>query len=181
MKMVSYTAIAAGAIAIGVAVAGCGSGSSAAPASGTGSSASSASSGRSSYGYGGPAKSSAAVSLRVAGSPLGKILVDGEGKTLYLFEADRGAMSNCSGGCTAVWPPVTASGTPSAAMGAAAGLVGSTKRADGTTQVTYGGHPLYWYAGDTQAGQTAGEGLTDFGGAWYAVSAAGKAVAKPAS
>jgi predicted lipoprotein with Yx(FWY)xxD motif len=106
-------------------------------------------------------------------SPLGTILVDQDGKTLYLFEADSMNKSNCSGGCLALWPAVMADGKATAGSGVSAGMIGT---ATGSSQVTYAGHPLYWFSGDTAAGDTNGEGLTDFGGAWYAVSPAGKAV-----
>jgi predicted lipoprotein with Yx(FWY)xxD motif len=114
------------------------------------------------------------VTVKTASSPLGTILVDQDGKTLYLFEADSKNKSNCSGGCLAVWPPVTAKGAATAGNGATASMIGTTM--DGSSQVTYAGHPLYWFSGDAKAGDTNGEGLTDFGGAWYAVSPAGKAV-----
>jgi predicted lipoprotein with Yx(FWY)xxD motif len=106
----------------------------------------------------------------------GKVLVDGNGRTLYLFEADKGTMSKCDGACAAAWPPLTSSGKPTAGAGVNASKLGTTKRPDGTTGVTYAGHPLYTYAGDTAKGQTAGEGLTDYGAEWYALSAAGKTV-----
>jgi predicted lipoprotein with Yx(FWY)xxD motif len=178
MKIVSWAGVALVALALGIAAAGCGSssGSASSPAAGTSGGASSSSSGSAGYGYGGPAKAAGAMSVKLTDSTLGKILVDGEGKTLYLFEADTANKSNCSGGCIAIWPPVTTDGAPSAGTGVVAGMLGTTKRDDGTSQITYAGHPLYWYAGDTKAGDAAGEGLTDFGGAWYAVSAAGEAV-----
>jgi predicted lipoprotein with Yx(FWY)xxD motif len=172
-------AFAGATLAIAAIAAGCGSsssGSSASPSAGTSASGSPMGSG---YGYGSPAKapsSSGAVTVKAASSPLGTILVDSEGKTLYLFEADSPNMSNCSGGCTAVWPPVTTSGKATAGAGVSAGMLGTAKRSDGSMEVTYAGHPLYWFEGDTKAGDTNGEGLTDFGGAWYAVSPAGKAV-----
>jgi predicted lipoprotein with Yx(FWY)xxD motif len=173
MKIPKTIVFAAAALAVGIAAAGCGGGggTSAAPAAGK-----SASGGSGGYGYGGSPQATSAVTVKAVSSPLGTILVDSDGKTLYLFEADRGGMSNCDGGCAAVWPPVTTGGKASAGSGVASGMLGTTMRADGTSEVTYGGHPLYWYAGDTKAGDTNGEGLTDFGGAWYAVSPAGKAV-----
>ena len=180
MKIPRAMAIAAATFAVGVAAAGCGTssntGSSAAPAS-AGTSASGGS-GRS-YGYGGGSTqtpASSAVTIKAASSPLGTILVDQEGKTLYLFEADSRNKSNCNGGCLALWPPVTTNGKASAGSGASAGMIGTTMRSDGTSQVTYAGHPLYWFSGDTKAGDTNGQGLTDFGGAWYVISPAGKAV-----
>ena len=115
-------------------------------------------------------------SVALASTKLGKVLVDGKGRTLYLFQADKGTMSKCDGACASEWPPLTTSGKPTAGAGIVAAKLGTTKRADGTTGVTYAGHPLYTFEGDGAPGQTAGEGLTDFGGAWYALSPAGKTV-----
>ena len=115
-------------------------------------------------------------SVALASTKLGKVLVDGNGRTLYLFEADKGTMSKCDGACASAWPPLTTSGKPTAGAGVAAAKLGTAKRADGTTGVTYAGHPLYTYAGDGAPGQTAGEGLTDYGAPWYALSAAGMTV-----
>jgi len=125
-------------------------------------------------------KSSATGStVKLASSKLGRILVDGKGRTLYLFAADKNGTSTCSGACAATWPPLTAA-SASAGDGLDGGALGTTKRADGTQQVTYHGHPLYRYAGDGPPGSTKGENLNTFGGAWYVVNAAGKAV-QPAS
>ena len=173
-------AVTAATLAVGVAAAGCGSGSSSSAASaGAGTGASGSTSARSSgYGSGGGSSAAAtsAVTLKTASSMLGRILVDQDGKTLYLFEADAMNKSNCSGGCATVWPPITMSGTATAGSGVSAKLIGTTMRPDGSSQVTYAGHPLYWYEGDSDPGDTHGEGLTDFGGSWDAVSPAGKAV-----
>ncbi|TYB49870.1 hypothetical protein FXF69_02755 [Actinomadura chibensis] len=108
---------------------------------------------------------------------LGQILVDGEGRTVYLFAKDSGTTSSCSGSCAAVWPPVTTSGKPAAGTGADATKLGTTKRSDGSTQVTYSGHPLYYYAPDgTTPGSAKGEGLNQFGAKWYTLSASGATV-----
>jgi predicted lipoprotein with Yx(FWY)xxD motif len=115
------------------------------------------------------------VSLSQAGS-LGKILVDAQGRTLYRFQKDTGTMSTCSGACAAEWPPATTNGKPSAGGGLTASKLGTTKRSDGTTQVTYNGHPLYRFSGDQSAGDTNGQGINAFGARWYVVSAAGNAV-----
>ena len=137
--------------------------------------------GTSGGGYGGGGGSTAASSsgkgsVALASTKLGKVLVDGSGRSLYLFEADKGAMSKCDGACASAWPPLTTSGKPTAGAGVVAAKLGTAKRADGTTGVTYDGHPLYTYAGDGAPGQTTGEGLTDYGAPWYALSAAGKTV-----
>jgi predicted lipoprotein with Yx(FWY)xxD motif len=117
-----------------------------------------------------------AATVKTRHGKLGTFLVDGSGRTLYLFEADKGAMSKCDGACASAWPPLTTSGKPTAGAGVVAAKLGTAKRADGTTGVTYDGHPLYTYAGDGAPGQTTGEGLTDYGAPWYALSAAGKSV-----
>jgi predicted lipoprotein with Yx(FWY)xxD motif len=109
-------------------------------------------------------------------SPLGTILVDGRGRTLYVFEKDTRGKSACSSACAAEWPPLIARGEPTAAGGAQGSLLGTTRRGDGTRQVTYSGHPLYRFTGDTRAGQTAGQGLQDFGAGWFVVSPEGQKV-----
>jgi predicted lipoprotein with Yx(FWY)xxD motif len=111
---------------------------------------------------------------------LGSVLVDARGRTLYLFAADSKAKSACYGQCAAVWPPLLTSGTPVRAGSAKQGLLRTAKRKDGSLQVVYAGHPLYFFSGDAKAGQTKGEGIVHFGGSWYAVNAAGKRV-EPAS
>ncbi len=102
--------------------------------------------------------------IKVAPSGLGRILVDAHGKTLYLWAHDKGARSTCNGDCAEYWPPLLTNGRPVALAGANARLVGTSRRSDGTTQVTYAGHPLYYFIQDRKAGQTKGEGLTGFGG-----------------
>jgi predicted lipoprotein with Yx(FWY)xxD motif len=122
-----------------------------------------------------PAKttSTSPISIGTSKSALGTILVDSQGRTLYLFTRDSGAASMCSGECATAWPPVVTSGAPAAASGANAALLGTSKRADGTTQVTYNGHPLYRFIMDTSPGQTNGQGVAAFGGSWFAVTVAG--------
>jgi predicted lipoprotein with Yx(FWY)xxD motif len=98
----------------------------------------------------------------------------GQSRTLYLFEKDKGAKSACSGACAQNWPPLLTKGAPKAGPSAKASLLGTIKRADGTTQVTYNKHPLYTFLGDAgKRGSTKGEGLTAFGAKWYAVAAKG--------
>ena len=117
-----------------------------------------------------------APTVRIANSPLGRILVDGGGRTLYLFEKDRRASSTCDGACASIWPPLTIKGAPRAGRGVAVGKVATTKRKDGTLEVTYNRHPLYYYVGDTKRGDTNGQGLDQFGAKWYVLSPAGKTV-----
>jgi predicted lipoprotein with Yx(FWY)xxD motif len=128
------------------------------------------------------AAATSATSVGVSQSKFGRILVDGHGRSLYLFDRDRNRKSSCYGGCAGEWPPLIVSGKPHAASGVKAALLGRTKRRDGRWQVTFRGHPLYTFAGDAAKGQTNGEGLDDFGGWWYLVSPAGvKVVGGPSS
>jgi predicted lipoprotein with Yx(FWY)xxD motif len=110
---------------------------------------------------------------------LGSVLVDARGRTLYLFEADSTAKSACYGQCAAAWPPFLTNGAALNGAGVKTGLLATAKRKDGTLQVVYAGHPLYFFGADARAGQTTGEGIDHFGGRWYAVNAAGAKV-KPA-
>lgn len=119
---------------------------------------------------------SGAAKVGTANSNLGRILVDRHGRTLYLFAEDRHGKSSCSGLCAGYWPALTTKGKPIAISGAHKALLGTTRRKDGHLQVTYRGHPLYRFSGDSDAGQTSGEGLTDFGGGWWAVSPAGNKI-----
>ena len=116
------------------------------------------------------------ATVRVANTHLGKILVDSKGRTLYLFTKDSTKESACSGMCATFWPPLQTGGKPTAGPGAMASLVGTIKRSDGTSQVTYHGHPLYLFAKDTKPGEVNGQGVTAFGGSWFAVSPAGNRV-----
>lgn len=119
----------------------------------------------------------AAATLGVASAgSLGSILVDAQGRTLYLFRADTGPTSTCTGACATAWPPLTVTGAPSVGAGGNAALVGTTTRSDGSTQVTYNGHPLYRFSGDSGAGTTNGEGVSAFGALWYVVSPSGNQV-----
>jgi len=113
------------------------------------------------------------VSLRAISGIPGKVLVGSGGRTLYLFEADKNGKSTCTGACAAGWPPDTVTGTPQAGSGAKQSLLSTIKRPDGTKQVTYNGHPLYYFAGDTSAGDANGQGSKAFGADWYVVNASG--------
>jgi len=131
------------------------------------------------YGGGGATSAPAATgaaAIQAAKVPgVGTVLTNSSGQTLYLFEADTGTTSTCSGSCAAIWPPVTTSGNATGTMGATSSMLATTSRTDGTTQVTYNGHPLYTYTGDTASGQANGEGINAYGGLWYAVTTAGAA------
>ncbi len=168
------------------AVAGCGSSSSGSGGSSyhtssqptTSAAASSGASTASGAAAGGAGGSSAgATTVGTVHTSLGTILVAGpKHLTVYLFEADKGTTSNCNGPCAQAWPPVTTSGAPHAEGGAHAGDLGMSKRADGTEQVTYNGHPLYYYVTDQSTGETTGQGITSFGAAWWVLNAQGAKV-----
>ena len=120
--------------------------------------------------------SGAASVVSTKTSSLGTFLVDSNGRALYLWDADHGSKSTCSGACAQAWPPLTTTATPKAGGAVKASLLGTTERADGSREVTYAGHPLYTFAGDTQAGQTTGQGSNGFGAPWWVVTPAGKAL-----
>jgi predicted lipoprotein with Yx(FWY)xxD motif len=117
-----------------------------------------------------------AATIAVATTKLGQILVDGKGLTLYLFVADTGTASTCNSSCATVWPPVLTAGAPQAGTGATASLLGTTTRTDGTTEVTYAGHPLYYFVQDKSAGDTTGQGVNSFGALWWVLSPSGTAI-----
>jgi predicted lipoprotein with Yx(FWY)xxD motif len=151
--------------AAGARAAGCGSSGPGSGSGGSGGAASPVGSG-----------SSGVAMVNAASSKLGMVLVDGSGRTLYLFEKDQPNQSACSGACVAAWPVDQSSGTPKGGSGVKASLLGTIKRGDGSTQVTYDHHPLYYYSGDSGAGQQNGQGINAFGAAWFAVAPAGGAV-----
>ena len=133
--------------------------------------------------YGGTSKPAAAktaggAALAMRTTELGPTLVDSQGRTLYLFEKDKTTASACNGACASVWPPLTTNGRPQAQAGISAAKLGTTKRTDGKLEVTYGGHPLYYYVSDTKPGQLSGEGLDQFGATWDAVAPSGKGIDK---
>lgn len=114
------------------------------------------------------------TTIAVGSTRLGQVLVDGAGRTVYLFVADSGTSSTCnSAACVQYWPPVLTTGNPQAGSGLNASLLGTTNRQDGTTEVTYAGHPLYYFVSDKKAGDVGGQGVNAFGGPWYVVSPSG--------
>ncbi|MGH2938075.1 MAG: COG4315 family predicted lipoprotein [Solirubrobacterales bacterium] len=149
-------AFALAAVAATLVIAGCGGG---------GSSSSSSAAG------GGSGTEGTIGSTEIEG--LGSVLVDAEGRTVYDFTVDEGTMSNCYGGCAAAWPPVTTTGKPTAGAGAMASDLGTTKRKDGTLQVTYKGHPLYTYAADEAPGEVNGQ---EAEGTWFVLDPKGAEV-----
>lgn len=116
-----------------------------------------------------------AAVVKVTNTPvLGKVIVDAEGMTLYDFHKDKGTTSSCYGACAEAWPPLLTEGAPKATGGAEASLLGTTKRKDGTVQVTYNGHPLYGFEGDQKPGETNGNDIDGFGAQWYALEPDGE-------
>jgi predicted lipoprotein with Yx(FWY)xxD motif len=185
-------------LAASAAIAGCGSssktsgsstpsGGSARPASATtsggyggagyGAGASSASSSSSSGGVSGSSGSSRATALNTKHNKLGMIMAAGTRQlTVYLFEGDRGPTSNCSGACASLWPPVTTSGSPGVHGQAMAANLGTITRSDGTKQVTYKGHPLYYFTRDKDSGDAYGQGIKAFGASWYVLAPSGRKI-----
>jgi predicted lipoprotein with Yx(FWY)xxD motif len=121
------------------------------------------------------------ATVGVANSSLGSILVNASGRTLYLFKADVGTKSACTGACATAWPPLLATGTPTAGSGLTASKLGTITRPGGKRQVTYNGHPLYLFIQDQKPGQTTGQGVTAFGAAWFALTPSGNQASSPAS
>jgi predicted lipoprotein with Yx(FWY)xxD motif len=117
----------------------------------------------------------AGPALTVHKTTYGKILFDGHSRALYLFGRDKSNKSTCYGSCAKAWPPFIVRTKPRAAAGVRAGLIGTTRRNDGKLQVTYGGHPLYFYEGDPK-GQAKCQKVTNSGGIWLVVSPSGRAV-----
>jgi predicted lipoprotein with Yx(FWY)xxD motif len=159
---------------LAVAVAGCGGGDSTSGGVYGGGGGESGSSGR--YGDEGGEKTTASTGGGGVGvvktakvGDLGTILVDSEGLTLYDFHKDKGAKSSCYGACAAAWPPLLTEGEPKAEAGAMAGKLGTTRRNDGTVQITYAGWPLYTYLGDKGPGEANGNDFSQFGAQWYAL------------
>jgi predicted lipoprotein with Yx(FWY)xxD motif len=150
----------AAAVTVGVAlvIAGCGSSSSSSAASSSAS-----------------APATATTVKTVSGSH-GTYLVSSSGRALYLWMADKNGKSACSGSCAAAWPPLVVTGTPTASGAATASDLGTITRSDGTKQVTYKGHPLYYFAGDPSSGTTNGQGSDGFGAKWWLVTPAGTAI-----
>ena len=124
----------------------------------------------------GATRKPAVGTVKTLRTKLGRILVDARGRTLYLFEKDKGATSSCAGACASVWPPLTTGGTAKAGPGVTAAKLGVTKRTDGRTELTYGGHPLYTYAGDQKPGDVQGQGLDQFGAEWYVLAPGGRKI-----
>ena len=130
--------------------------------------------------YGTPAPTTGAARagtiVQAHTSSLGRLLTDGNGRTLYLFEADRPNVSKLSAAGLSIWPPLAATGKPQATSGALAAKIGTITGANGKAQVTYDRHPLYYYVGDTKPGQTSGQALDQFGAEWYVLAPSGNKI-----
>jgi predicted lipoprotein with Yx(FWY)xxD motif len=124
----------------------------------------------------GAASAAGGPRIKIVDSNYGRILSNGRGRALYLFTADRGKGSNCSGECATAWPPYIVKRKPATGPGSKAGLIGTTRRSDGKLQATYAGRPVYFYVGDKQPGEVLCQAVNEFGGYWYVVRANGKAV-----
>lgn len=120
--------------------------------------------------------SGASATIGAANTSLGSILVNSAGRTLYLFKADSGSISACTGACATAWPPLLATGTPTAGTGLTGSKLATIPRSGGSQQVTYNGHPVYLYIGDKKAGEVNGQGVTAFGAAWFALTPAGNQI-----
>ena len=157
-------------------VAGCGSSSSSSTRSGSSNAASNAAQPAYAPSSAGGGSNTSSVSLvTTKHNKLGTILAFGPKRlTVYLFEGDRGQSSSCAGACASAWPPVT--GKPQAGSGAMASQLGTIKRSDGTTQVTYNGHPLYLFVKDKDNGDAYGQGVKAFGAQWYTLAPSGNKV-----
>ncbi len=124
-----------------------------------------------------PASSApSAVTVETHVGPLGTYLTDGSGRTLYMFASDTSTSSTCSGSCASAWPPVISSGSPSVSGGAVSASLTTITRSDGTKQLSYGGHPLYYYVADTSAGDVLGEGSDGFGAKWWVLAPSGQPI-----
>ncbi len=121
-------------------------------------------------------QTAASSAIGIRSTSLGKMLVDANGRTLYLFEGDRANVSTLSAAGAAVWPRFVSAGPVKAENGAQAALIGTTTSPTGVKQLTYEGHPLYYYVGDSSPGSTGGQGLNEFGALWYVLGPSGKAI-----
>jgi len=122
------------------------------------------------------ATSAPSTSVALANGKFGPMLVDPTGRTLYLFEADKGTTSTCYSACAQAWPPLLTSGPPHAGNGLVAADLATTSRTDGKSQVTYHGHPLYYYVVDTKPGDINGQDLNQFGAKWYVLGPNGNKI-----
>lgn len=159
-----YPAIVIVVMGVALAVAGCGGSSDSSGESAYGGSESTATNKSASSESGG---GGATLAVKNLGGDVGSVLVDSKGFTLYYFEKDKGGKSACYGACAEGWPPLTTEGAAKGMSGVQAAKLGTTKRSDGTVQVTYAGWPLYTYVADTKPGEDNGTDVKAFGATWY--------------
>lgn len=126
-----------------------------------------------------PLPSSQPASLSVASSRYGKIIVDSSGRTLYLFDAERTTEPRCYGPCAAAWPPLSTTTAPVSGSDLSQALIATAPRSDGSLQVTYKGHPLYYYVGDRAPGEIKCQAVFEYGGGWYVLDAQGNKISTP--
>lgn len=126
-----------------------------------------------------PLPSSQPASLSIASSRYGKIIVDSSGRTLYLFDAERSTEPKCYGPCAAAWPPLSTATAPVSGSDLSQGLIATALRSDGSLQVTYNGHPLYYYVGDRAPGEIKCQAVFEYGGGWYVLDAQGNKISAP--
>ena len=124
-------------------------------------------------GNSGSAASASSTVISSASSSAGPVLINGSGRAVYVWAKDTKDMSACTGACASAWPPVQATGKVTAALSAVSSDLGTITRSDGTKQVTYDGHPLYYFSGDSGAGQANGQGSDNFGAEWWLVAPSG--------
>lgn len=162
-----------------LAAAGCGSSNSSSGSGSTSSDSSSSGASTTSGSSGGATQTSASTAVKTASvAKVGTVLVGPQGRAVYVYTPDTGTTSTCYGACATAWPPLTTSARATAGSGAMASQLGTTKRRDGTVQVTYAGHPLYYFAGDKSPGTANGQGLE---GIWWVMTAGGKEIRSGAS
>ena len=167
LRTVGLAAKAAGLLAAGALVAACSS-----------STHTSASTGSNPAGAGGGGSTApgAAVALETHSGPMGSFLTDSHGKALYLFSAETSTTSACDSACQKYWPPLTTTATATAMSGVQASLIATVAGPNGTMQVTYGGHRLYYYASDSAPGDTLGQGSDNFGAKWWLLTPSGQPI-----
>jgi predicted lipoprotein with Yx(FWY)xxD motif len=167
-------AAAGGALAAALLVGACGSSSSSSPSAAAATTpAAGASSASNSPAATGSASPSGSAVITTASSAAGTFLAAGSGRAVYLWTKDSGGMSACTAACEGMWPPVVASGAVTASGSVKASELGTITRSDGTKQVTYDGHPLYYFAGDSGPGMANGQGSDGFGAKWWLVAPTG--------
>lgn len=160
---------------LAVVIAGCGGGSSTSTSeTESGAKESASSENKPASSESGESRGGTAAVISLGHTKVGMVLVDSNGMTLYDFHKDKGTTSSCYGACAQAWPPVTTEGEPTVGNGASTSKLGTTERKDGTTQITYAGHPLYTFVEDKKPGEANGNDVKAFGASWYALKGNGE-------